>query len=138
MAREVTARGGGAQGVLCGPCMKGLLLRLAVNAVALLAADLLIDGVHLGGGLWGTLVVALVFGLVNALIKPLALLLSLPAVVLTLGLFTWVVNAAMLGLTAAFTGYLSVDGLWSALGGSLVVSAVSALLSRYTGERPGR
>jgi putative membrane protein len=115
--------------------MKGLFLRLGVNAAALLAADLLIDGVHLGGGLWGTLVVALVFGLVNALIKPLVLLLSLPAVVLTLGLFTWVVNAAMLGLTAAFSDYLVVDGLWSALGGSLVVSGVSALLSRYTGEQ---
>jgi uncharacterized membrane protein YvlD (DUF360 family) len=75
---------------------------------------------------------------VNALIKPLVLLLSLPAVVLTLGLFTWVVNAAMLGLTAAFTDYLAVDGLWSALGGSLVVSGVSALLSRYTGEQRAR
>jgi putative membrane protein len=124
------------QAVLWGPAtMKGLLLRLGVNAAALLAADLFIDGVHLGGGLWGTLVVALVFGLVNALIKPLVLLLSLPAVVLTLGLFTWVVNAAMLGLTAAFSDYLAVDGLWSALGGSLVVSGVSALLSRYTGEQ---
>jgi putative membrane protein len=124
------------QAVLWGPAtMKGLFLRLGVNAAALLAADLLIDGVHLGGGLWGTLVVALVFGLVNALIKPLVLLLSLPAVVLTLGLFTWVVNAAMLGLTAAFSDYLVVDGLWSALGGSLVVSGVSALLSRYTGEQ---
>ncbi|MBM4380032.1 MAG: phage holin family protein [Deltaproteobacteria bacterium] len=118
--------------------MKGLLLRLGVNAVALLAADFLIDGVHLGGGLFGMLAVALVFGLVNALIKPFVLLLSLPAVVMTLGLFTWVVNAAMLGLTAAFTDSLDVDGLWSALGGSLVVSVVSALLSRYTGEQRAR
>lgn len=109
-----------------------------MNAAALFAADFLIDGVHLGGGLPGMLAVALVFGLVNALIKPFVLLLSLPAVVLTLGLFTWVVNAAMLGLTAAFTDSLDVDGLWSALGGSLVVSGVSALLSRYTGEPRAR
>lgn len=111
--------------------MRPLLLRLAVNAAALVAADLLIDGVHVNGGPLTALWVALLLGLVNALVRPVLMLLSLPAVLATLGLFAWVVNAAVLGLTAAFTDGLDIDGPWSALGGSLVVAVVNALLGRY-------
>lgn len=116
--------------------MRPLLLRLVVNAAALVAADFLIDGVHLNGGPLTALWVALLLGVVNTFVRPVLLLLSLPAVLLTLGLFAWVVNAAALGLTAAFTGGLDIDGFWSALGGSLVIAGVNALLGRYVDGRP--
>lgn len=116
--------------------MRSLLLRLVVNAAALIAADFLIDGVRLNGGPLTALWVALLLGVVNALVRPVVLLLSLPAVLLTLGLFAWVVNAAMLGLTAAFTDGLDVGGFWSAMGGSLVIAGVNALLGRYVDGAP--
>ena len=108
--------------------MRNLLIRLIVNAVALTAAARWVDGVDLSGEVVDVLLVALVFGLVNALIKPLLLFLSLPAIFLTLGLFAFVVNGMMLLITARLTDHLSVAGLWPAIIGSVVVSLVSALL----------
>lgn len=75
------------------------------------------------------LFVALVFGLINALVRPLALALSLPALVLTLGLFTLIVNTAMFGLTAWLTDGLAIDGFWPAFFGAIVISLVSWALS---------
>ena len=76
----------------------------------------------------GVLVVAFVFGLVNALLKPIVLLFSLPFLLLSLGLFTFVVNGVMLMVTAGLTDALSVSGLWAAVLGSLVISIVSTIL----------
>lgn len=110
----------------------GILLRLIINAIALYAAAYLIDGISWEGGNFGSLlVVALVFGLVNALIKPLLKLLSLPFLLLTLGLFTLVINALMLMLTAALTKSFDVDGFVSALFGGIIISIVSSLLSNF-------
>lgn len=107
-----------------------ILIRLLISAAALWVADLLIDGIQLDTDNWlGVVIVVLVFGLVNAFIRPVIKLLSLPVLILTLGLFTLVINAALLGLTAALTDALSIDGFWAALLGALVVSVVSALLS---------
>ena len=106
-----------------------LIIRLLINAAALWVAALLIDGIDLEGGWLAILIVALVFGLVNAFIKPILKILSLPVVILTLGLFTLVINAALLGLTAAVTDALTVEGFWAALLGGLVITVVSALLS---------
>lgn len=111
--------------------MINLLIRLAVNAVALWIAAWVVGGIDLSSGFWSILLVAIVFGVVNALIKPLATLLSIPAIILTLGLFTLVVNAAMLGLTAALTDSLDIDGFWSALLGAIVISLVSWALSMF-------
>lgn len=108
--------------------MRNFLIRLMANAAALSAAAYLVPGVHLTGGIGSALLVAFVFGVVNALLKPVALLLSLPFLILTLGLFTFVVNAVMLMVTAALTDALSVSGLGAALVGSLVVSIVSTFL----------
>ena len=80
------------------------------------------------------LLVAVVFGVVNALIKPVVSLLSIPAIVLTLGLFILVINAAMLGLTAWLTDSLSIDGFGSALLGAIVISIVSWALSIFLPE----
>jgi putative membrane protein len=119
--------------------MTRLLLRWLFNAVALYAAAWLLTGIHYTGSFWGLLGVALVFGAVNALIRPIALLLSLPAQILTLGLFTIVVNALMLWLTSAFASQFGIqfriDGFVPALLGALVVSVVSAVLSIFLPDR---
>ncbi len=109
--------------------MQNLIIRLFVNAVALWVAAQLVGGIELAGEFWAIMLVAAVFGIVNALIRPVLLLLSLPLLVITLGLFTLVVNALMLMLTAALVGALSVAGFWPALWGSLLISVVSFLFS---------
>ena len=109
--------------------MKNLLIRLLINAGALWAAARWVDGIDLSAKLSDILVVALVFGLVNALIRPVVKFLAFPLIILTLGLATFFINAAMLWLTAQFTGSLSVRGIGAALVGSVVISFVSWILS---------
>jgi putative membrane protein len=108
--------------------MRNFLIRLFVNALALSAAAWLVPGISLTGGFGDLLLVALVFGLVNAFLKPFVLLLSLPFLLVTLGLFAFVVNGAMLLLTARLTDHLAVSGLGAAILGSLVISVVGAVL----------
>ncbi len=108
--------------------MRNFVIRLFVNALALSVAAWLIPGIHLAGGFADVLVVALVFGVVNALLKPLLMLLSLPFLILSLGLFAFVVNGVLLLITAAFSSHLAVAGLGSAILGSLVVSFVTIVL----------
>jgi len=108
--------------------MKNFIVRLFVNALALSAAAWLVDGIRLSGSFWDVLWVALLFGLLNALLKPLVLFFSLPFLIVTLGLFAFVVNGVMLLVTARLTDHLAVAGLWSAILGSLVVSLVTMLL----------
>ena len=107
----------------------GFLARLFITAFALWAAAELVPGIHVGG-LFGLLLAALVFGLVNALVRPAAVLLSLPLTVLTLGLFLLVVNAAMLGLTALLLPGFSIDGFWPAFWGAIIVSITSWAANR--------
>lgn len=119
-----------------------VLLRLVINAVALWVAVRFIPGISFSGNPVLLLAVALVFGVVNTLVKPLMILLSLPAVILTLGIFLLVINALMLW----FTGWLStelgfgfrVDGFGSAFLGGIVVGIVAWALSVFLGERKGR
>lgn len=106
------------------------VIRILINAAALWVADQLVDGIELSGSIWAILLVALVFGVVNAVLKPVLKLLSLPVLILTLGLFAFVINAALLGLTAALMDNLTVDGFWSAVLGGLIIAVVSAVLSR--------
>lgn len=121
-----------------------LIVRLLINALALLVAAWLVPGIHLSAARghavpndWLTLaIVALIFGLVNAIIRPIVLFLTLPLNILTLGLFTFVVNALMLLLTSWIaTGMelgFRVDGFWPALLGALLISIVSFPLNRLT------
>ena len=111
------------------------LLRLLINAAALWAATRLVSGISFTGG-WPTLfVVALVFGILNVLVKPVLFFLTLPFFLVTLGLFTLVLNAAMLWLTSALSESLGlgfrVEGFWAAFLGALVVSIVSFALSLF-------
>jgi putative membrane protein len=113
------------------------LLRLLINAGALWIAIQLIDGIEHRGSWWSLLFVALVFGVLNSSIRPLLKLLSLPIIVLTLGLFIFVINAVMLLITSWVSGLLNlgfhVDGFWDAFSGGLIVTVVSLLLSIFTG-----
>lgn len=109
-----------------------LILRVLINALALGAAAYFVPGIR-AGGVASVLLIALVFGVVNALVRPVLKLLSCPLLVLTLGLFTFVLNALMLMLTAWLGRQLGidfrVDGFVPAFVGALVVSVVSVVLS---------
>ena len=122
----------------------GVVIRVVVNAVALWVATLLVGGIEVtagttGGEILTLLAVGALFGLVNAVIKPIALLLSLPLIIITLGLFVLVVNALLFWLIAAISDGLGVpfevDGFWSAFWGAIVVSLVSWLLSIVVKDR---
>ena len=109
------------------------LVRWLVNAAALWVATRLVPGVIFVGGWLPFLGVALVFGFVNAFIRPVAKVLTFPLIIVTLGIFSLVVNGLMLWLTSALSGALDlgfhVRGFWAAFFGALVVSIVSTLLS---------
>src|SRR5882672_10670530 len=117
-----------------------VLLRLIINAVALLVTAWLVPGIHLGAAGphptkhdWATLlIVALIFGVVNVVIRPILFLLSLPLEIITLGLFTFVINAFMLLLTSWIAQGMGlafrVNGFLTALLGALLISVVSFVL----------
>lgn len=113
------------------------LLRWLINAAALWVAIRLVPGIDYQGHWFSLLVVALVFGVLNASVRPILKLLTFPLLILTLGLFTFVINALMLWLTAWVSGLLNlgfyVRGFWSAFLGGLVVSIVSLVLSLFVG-----
>jgi putative membrane protein len=114
--------------------MAGFLLRLLVVALGLWLASALIPGIEIRGA-WTLLGAALLLGLVNAVVRPLAILLTLPVTVLTLGLFLLVINAAMLALVAWMFDGFSIAGFWPALFGSIVVSLTGWLASYFIGPR---
>jgi putative membrane protein len=115
------------------------LLRLLVNAAALWVAIQIVPEIDFQGHWLSLLVVALVFGVLNASVRPMLKLLTLPLLILTLGLFTFVINALMLWLTGWVSGLLNlgfhVGGFWPAFLGGLVVSIISLLLSLFVGTR---
>ena len=113
--------------------MTKFLVRWAINAIALYVAVLIVPGIELNGEWTSILWLALVMGLLNALVRPLLKFLTCPLIILTLGLFTIIINTGMLLLTSrvgqAFGLGLTVDGFWTALLGSLVISFVSVVMS---------
>ena len=112
-----------------------ILWRLLINAAALWAATRIIPGISFNGE-WSTLiVVALIFGVLNASVRPLLWFMTLPLLIVTLGLFTFVLNALMLWLTGAVSDWLGlgfqVEGFGAAFLGAVVVSVVSFILSLF-------
>ncbi len=111
------------------------LVRILITAAALALAAFLIPGISAPSNLLNLLLVALVFGVLNAVIRPILRILTCPLQIITLGLFTLVLNAFMLWLTGALSGALGlqfqVDGFIPALLGGIVVSVVSILLSIF-------
>jgi putative membrane protein len=111
------------------------LARLLVNAAALWVATRIVPGVTYSGGWLPFLGVAVVFGVINAFIRPVAKILTFPLIIVTLGIFALVVNGLMLWLTSSLAEGLGigfhVSGFWSAFWGALVVSLVSTILSMF-------
>ena len=126
-----------------GPAL-AFVVRTVVVAASLWVATVLVSGIELGSGATSTrvltlLAVALVFGVVNAIVKPVVALVGCPLYILTLGLFALVVNALMFMLTGWLSGVLNlpfaVDGFWSAFWGALVVGIVSFFLHLVIPDR---
>jgi putative membrane protein len=116
----------------------GLLIRLILNAVALIIVAYVVPGVHVSGFV-GALIAGLILGIVNAIIRPILVILSLPLEILTLGLFTLVINAVLFWFVGALHVGLTVDGFWPAFWGALVMTIVSWILSALTANgRPAR
>lgn len=112
----------------------GLLIRLVANALAILAAAYIVPGIEVAGGL-SLLAAALVLGLVNAVVRPILLFLTLPFTLVTLGLFIFLLNAFCLWLTSWLVKGFEVHGFWAAVLGALVVSVVSWLVNVFLSDR---
>lgn len=113
--------------------MKGLLIRWLILTLAILAAAYLLEGIEVSS-FFSAFFAAAALGILNAFFRPVLLLLTLPINILTLGLFTFVVNALMLMMTSGVIGGFHVQGFWSAVFGSLLISAVSWLLTSLVSD----
>ena len=114
--------------------MIGLMLRVVTVALGLWLATKLVSGIEVREG-WTLLAAALLLGIVNAVVRPIAIILTLPLSILTLGLFLLVINAAMLGLVSWLLDGFEIAGFWSALFGSVVISVTGWLASGFIGSR---
>ncbi|WP_129674168.1 phage holin family protein [Candidatus Chloroploca sp. Khr17] len=120
------------------PAWQQLLLRWLISSLGIFAAVWIVPGIEFSGPGWHIGIVALVFGLLNALLRPLLYVLTCPLVILTLGLFGLVINAVLLGLTSALADQIGIifhiDGFWPAFWGGLVISLITTILSFLAGD----
>lgn len=114
--------------------MNLLLLRWLAMTAAILVAAYLIDGIHVSG-FFSALCAAALLGIFNAVLRPIAIVLTLPINIMTLGLFTFVINAILLKLVSGIVRGFDVIGFWPAVIGSLMISAVSWALTTFISER---
>ena len=112
--------------------MQGIVVRTLIFMLGLYLASAILPGVRIDGTL-DLILAALLLGVVNAIVRPLLFLLTLPLTIITLGLFLFVLNAAMFGLVAALLDNFVVAGFWSAVFGALIVSVTSTMASWYIG-----
>jgi putative membrane protein len=112
----------------------GFLVRLIANALAILAAAYIVPGIEVSGGL-ALIAAALVLGLINAVVRPVLLFLTLPFTLVTLGLFIFLLNAFCLWLTSVLVKGFDVQGFWSAVLGALIVSLVSWVVTILLSDR---
>jgi len=114
--------------------MAGFLIRMLITALGLWVASRMVPGIEISG--FGTLLgSAILLGFVNAVVRPLLVLLTLPITIFTLGVFLLVINGAMLGLVASLFNNFTINGLFSAILGSVIVSLVSWFASWFIGPR---
>jgi putative membrane protein len=111
----------------------GFVVRLIVNAAALWVAAQLVSGIGVTG-LTPLLLAALVLGLINAIVRPVLLVLTFPLTLVTLGLFIFVLNAFCLWLTSRLVPGFTIDSFWSAFLGALVISVISWLLTTFVSD----
>jgi putative membrane protein len=114
--------------------MPGFWVRFFITACGLLVATWLLEGVHLGGAT-SLLFAALVLCAVNAIVRPIMLLLTLPITVVTLGFFLFVLNAAMLGLAALLVPGFIIDGFWTAVFGAIIISLTGMVANWFIGPK---
>jgi len=114
--------------------MPGFWVRFFITACGLLLATYLLEGVHLGGAM-SLLFAALVLCAVNAIVRPIMLLLTLPITVVTLGLFLLVLNGAMLGLAALLVPGFVIDSFWTAVFGAIVISMTGMVANWFIGPK---
>ena len=108
--------------------MKQLIAKILVNGAALMFTSNLIDGFYVDG--WGAVfIAAIILGIVNAVIRPLLLILTLPLNVFTLGLFTFVINGLVLKTVAGVVAGFDIVGMWPAVIGAIILSVVSTVLN---------
>jgi putative membrane protein len=119
--------------------MTYLILRIMINALAIAVAVKVVDGIVFSGEWWKMIFVGAVFGIVNSFLKPLLTFFTLPLIILSLGLFTLIVNTLMLLITVSLSGPLNlglqIHGFWPAFKGALIISIVSMVLSWLTGMK---
>jgi putative membrane protein len=106
------------------------IARWLINMAAIMLIAYLLPTVIWVDGVWAAFVAALLLGIVNAIIRPILILLTLPLTLMTFGLFLLVINGLMLWLVAALVGGFHVNGFWGAVFGSILISLVSWILSR--------
>jgi putative membrane protein len=111
----------------------GFLIRLVVNVIALFAVAYVVPGIHVSGVV-GATIAAVILGVVNAVLRPILFLITLPLQIVTLGLFTLVINGLLFWLVGAFHVGLYVDGFWPGFWGAIVMGIVSWILSAITGS----
>jgi putative membrane protein len=102
-----------------------LITRLLVLTAVIALTSHLVSGITITGGFWSVLWIAFLFSVVNMILGPIFKLLSLPLILVTLGLFLLVVNAALLGITAALSRHMSIDSFWSAVLGGILIGFFS-------------
>ncbi|MCX8030404.1 MAG: phage holin family protein [Thermodesulfovibrionales bacterium] len=117
--------------------MARLVLRIMINSLSIGIAIKLIDGINFTGEWWKLIIIGIIFGLVNTLVKPIITFFSLPLIILSFGLFLIVINAFMLIVTAKlsdpFSLGLQIDGFFPALWGSILISLITLIFSRIAG-----
>ena len=114
-----------------------LIIAVAVNALALWIANALWDGVSIHGA-WAYIIGAAVLGIANAIIKPILALLTLPLIIVTLGLFLLVINIAMVALAEWIAPNFSIDGFWTYVGATIVVWAVNVAMEAFVRATSGK
>jgi putative membrane protein len=114
--------------------MRGIFLRWIILTFAITVASYLLEGIQVSG-FFAALFAAALLGILNAIFRPILIILTLPINILTLGLFTFVINAVMLMMVSGVISGFEVKGFWSAVLGSLLISVVSWLLNSFIGER---
>jgi len=114
--------------------MKGLMVRWLLLTISIIFTSYLIDGIYVRN-FTSALFAALALGILNALFRPILLIITLPVNILTLGLFTFVINALLLKMVSGIVPGFQVHGFFSAVFGSLLISLVSWLLSSFVNER---
>lgn len=114
--------------------MNGIIVRWLTLTVAIVFTSYLLEGIRIDGFL-SALLAAAILGILNAFFRPIALLLTLPINILSLGLFTFIINALMLKMASGVITGFEVVGFWSAIFGSLLISSISWLLSSFINDR---